>query len=180
MAALRSGPALLLFAGLPGLLGCTDVRPARMVAVTAEPARATPLAGTIGLGRVSMPGGIFVGMSPWPISEQNLREAVRLSLARVGYLAPGDSPPRFALDVAVVWLEPPSGGQDAPATAWMIIRYRLARQEDGQVLLDDLRITSCKTSAPAYDPVTLECAVQRNLGALLNALGDLAPSVPLP
>jgi hypothetical protein len=180
MAGLQPGPILLLLAGLLCLPGCTDVRPVRMVAMMVEPAQATPLTGAVGLGRVTMPRGIYVGMGASPIAERDLREAVRLSLSRAGYLAPEDRPPRFLRDLALGWLEPPASGWDAPAKAWVIIRYRLAGRSDGRVLLDDLRTTACTTSTPAYDPVTLECAVQRNIGSLLYRLGELAPSVPPP
>ncbi len=174
----RSRSVAFLFACILCAGGCATLapRPERMAAVPVDGAQAfaaPPLAGAVTTGAVIGAEDYVVGGGRLSVKGEEMRGAVRLSLQRAGYLAPDHDRARFILDVAVIWLEPPTQlPLDLTGTATTLTRYRLSRREDGTIVFDDLIAMPCTMSGVDAFRRAVECAVGHNIGALLHALRE--------
>jgi hypothetical protein len=153
--------------------GCaTPARPEQMATQTMVERAPAALLGKIAVGAVT--GGKKT--NPMLIAEvgnDQLREALRQSLQKAGYLSPDSDAATITLTVGVVGVDK-SGHYTSTVT--ILIRYVLANKEGGQHLFDELFTTLCTRGIPDDPWVsgmirlrhTEECAVRNNISAFLN------------
>jgi hypothetical protein len=107
------------------------------------------------------------------VGNDQLREALTLSLEKAGYLSPDPDAATITLAVGVVGVDKPAG---YTVTVTTLIRYVLANKEGGQHVFDELVATSCTRglsdvlSGMTRLRITEECAVQNNIAAFLTKL----------
>ena len=127
------GLALLLAACVP------MIRPQLMVSqapvqpggVANSPLKAAIAIASVGGGEESDPMGFTT------VDNKGLREAVRLSLRRNGFLSPEGTAAPYRLEVFLIDVnQPVGGGLDFTVDAF--IRYTVTRAADGKVLFDDI------------------------------------------
>jgi hypothetical protein len=115
------------------------------------------------------------------VGNDELREALRLSLQASGYLsADSDSAP-YQLRVDLVDVEKPQGGA-FDVTVVAIIRYVLTSRDGGKPLFDELVNASCNRSV-SDDLIGTnrvrhaeECAVRNNITTFIDKLGAANPT----
>lgn len=154
----------------------TPVAPARMV--PDRPAFEGKALSAEMLGRIAV-GEVGGGQETNPldvskVGNAELREALRLSLARYGLLSREEAAARFYLDAFLVVLKQPRGGLDLSVHAF--VRYRLTRIADGGLVLDDIfdgsytARTSDSLVASRRLKIANEGAVRQSIAALLERL----------
>jgi hypothetical protein len=160
--------------GLTLLGACaTPARPEQMA--TQTPAQQAPesLLGKVAIGEVT--GGKATNpMMFAEVGNDQLREALRLSLTQAGYLSPTPEAATITLTVGVVGVDKPTAGYTTTITT--LIRYVLTNREGGRSAFDELVSGACTLhlSDEYYGPSRLkhteECAVRNNITAFLSML----------
>lgn len=153
--------------------GCaTPARPEQMATQTMVERAPAALLGKIAVGEVT--GGKRTNpMLVAEVGNDQLRQALTLSLQQAGYLSPEPNAATITLTVGVVDVDKPSG---YTVTITTLIRYVLTNKEGGQHLFDELVTTSCTRglsddlSGMARGKHTEECAVRNNIAAFLTKL----------
>jgi hypothetical protein len=161
--------------GLALLGGCaTPARPEQMAAQTLVQRAPPALLGKVAIGEVT--GGKATNpMMFAEVGNDQLREALRLSLLQARYLSRPPEAATITLTVAVVGVDKPAAGYTATATT--LIRYVLTNKADGRSAFDELVSGTCtlRLSDEYYGPSRLkhaeECAVRDNITAFLTKLG---------
>ena len=126
--------------------------------------------------KVKMVAGDFA-----EVGNDQLREALRLSLQDAGYLAPDQGSAAALLKVNLVDLEkPPSGGFSISVV--VIMRYVLTDRATGKPWFDELVTASCERGvADDLNGSTRvrhaeECAVRNNIMAFVGKLAAADPA----
>ncbi len=139
---------LILLTALLGVLsGCaTPARPGHMVpesTLFSSCSPDSPLRNAIAISKVG--GGEKTNpLLVSKVGDKELNETLRLSLERFGFLSTSDVAAAFRLEVFLVELKQPSGGYTTIVTS--VIRYKLTRSSDDQVLYDDIITASYKVT----------------------------------
>lgn len=111
------------------------------------------------------------------VGDNELREALRLSLSQYGFLSISDTNVLFGLDVFLVELKQPTRALTLIVDSY--IRYTLSRVRDGKVIFDDIIPASFKATLEdafvGYSRLKLatEGSVRTNIAAFLGRLGSL-------
>lgn len=79
------------------------------------------------------------------VGDKELHEALRLSLERFGFLSTSAVAAPFRLEVFLVELKQPPGGYTTIVTS--VMRYKLTRSADDEVLYDDIITASYRVTA---------------------------------
>jgi hypothetical protein len=153
--------------------GCaTPARSEQMATQTMVERAPAALLGKIAVGEVT--GGKKTNpMLFAEVGNDQLREALTLSLEKAGYLSPDADAAAITLAVGVVGVDKPAG---YTVTVTTLIRYVLANKEGGQHVFDELVAASCTRglsdvlSGMTRLRITEECAVQNNIAAFLTKL----------
>jgi hypothetical protein len=114
------------------------------------------------------------------VGDKELHESLRLSLQRFGFLSTSDLAAPFRLEMFLVELKQPSSGYTTIVTS--VMRYKLTRSADDQVLYDDVITASYKVTV--FDvfygghrlQVATEGAIRANIAAFLRDLHALNKS----
>jgi hypothetical protein len=157
--------------------GCaTPARPEQMAAQTAVPQAPAALLAKVTLGEVT--GGKATNpMMFAEVGNDQLREALRLSLMQAGYLSPTPEAATITLTVGVVGIDKPTAGYTTTITT--LIRYVLTNKEGGKSTFDELVSGACTLhlSDEYYGPSRLkraeECAVRNNITAFLSMVSGM-------
>jgi len=108
------------------------------------------------------------------VGDDELREALRLSLLQDGFLSISDTDAPFSLDVFLVGLKQPNHGLDAIVDSY--IRYTLSRVCDSEVIFDDIVTASFRaTIQDAFMGISrlklaTEGSVRTNIATFLEKL----------
>jgi len=138
--------------------------------------RHSPLHGAVGIAKVG--GGeekVTSGSSK--VANQQLREALRMSLDQDGFLAPPGEKPAFALDAFLVEMKRSDAGFTMKIDSF--IRYKVTSNRDGKVVFDDIITASCTKNVDDgfWDVTRLqlarEGAVRANIEELLSRLNSM-------
>ena len=111
--------------------------------------------------------------------DREFADAVRGTLANHGLLAAPEDTGRYTLRVALAAVEPPVGGFHTRVVS--VIRYRLARAEDGTAVMDEVVATPGRATmkdtilAIRRMQFATEAAVRSNLGEFLERLARFRP-----
>ena len=103
--------------------------------VTAE-----SLSGEVALGTVGG-GSETKGWDKSKVSDADLAEALRLTLADLDFLSPDPATARYRLDAFLVELNQPDIGFDMEVVSF--IRYELTDNRTGTCVYDDVKTASC-------------------------------------
>ena len=172
---------ILMIALLGTLSTCsTPARSGRMVpksTLSVSPSLDSPLRNAIAISKVG--GGEKTNPMLWSkVGTNELHEALRLSLSQHGFLSTSDVAVPFRLEVFLIELKQPPGGYTLIVTS--IIRYKLTRSRDDQVVYDDI-ITASYTATPDDAFVALhrmklanEGSIRANIAAFLKHLHSLS------
>jgi hypothetical protein len=97
------------------------------------------------------------------VGTEDLQEALRLSLVRYSLLSESDASAQFSLEVFLTELKQPAVG--FTMTVDSVIRYKLIRNRDVQVVYDDIIIASNKATIDdaLYGPQRLQLASERSI-----------------
>ena len=172
--------SILMIAMLGTLIGCaTPARPGHMVPETAHfPSQSldSPLHSAIAISRVG--GGEKTNpLLVSKVGSNELQEALRLSLKQCGLLSPSDVAAPFRLEVFLIELK--QSGSSLTAIVDSVMRYKLIRSGDDQVVYDDIITASYKATVgdSFYGPQRLklanEGAIRANIAAFLENLHSL-------
>ena len=108
------------------------------------------------------------------VGSNELHEALRLSLSQYGFLSTSDVTALFRLEVFLIELKQPYGGLTKIVTS--VMRYKLTRSCDDQVVYDDI-ITASYTATleDAFDGgyrlrLASEGSIRANIAAFLRHL----------
>jgi hypothetical protein len=108
------------------------------------------------------------------VGNDQLREALRLSLLQAGYLSPAPEAATITLTVGVVGVDKPAAGYTTTVTT--LIRYVLTNKAGGKSAFEELVSAACTlhVSDAYYGQSRLqhteECAVRNNIPAFLSML----------
>ena len=108
------------------------------------------------------------------VDSNELHEALRLSLSRYGFLSASDVAAPFCLEVFLIELKQPYGGLTKIVTS--VMRYKLTRSSDDQVVYDDIISASyMATLEDAFDGayrlnLANEGSIRANIAAFLRHL----------
>lgn len=111
------------------------------------------------------------------VGTNELHEALRLSLSQYGFLSTSDVAAPFRLEVFLIELQQPYGGITKIVTS--VMRYKLTRSRDDQVVYDDIITASYKaTLEDAFDGayrmrLANEGSIRANIEAFLRHLHSL-------
>ncbi len=160
--------------GLALLGGCaTPARPEQMATQTLVQRAPAALLGKVAIGDVT--GGKATNpMMFAEVGNEQLREALRLSLLQAGYLSPAPEAATITLTVGVVGVDRPAAGYTTTVTT--LIRYVLTNRAGGKPAFDQLVSGACTLhlSDEYYGQSRLkhteECAVRNNITAFLSML----------
>jgi hypothetical protein len=141
------------------------------------PSPDSPLRNAIGISKVG--GGEETNpLLVSKVGDKELHESLRLSLERFGFLSTSEVDAPFRLEIFLVALkQPTSGGLTTIVTS--VVRYKLTRSSDDQVLYDDIVTASCTvTASEVFSPVRRlqvanEGAIRANIAAFLRHLHSL-------
>ena len=164
-------PVLVMGLVLQG--GCaTPARSGQMATQAVAPRAQPALLGKVVVGGVT--GGKDTNPLLYPeVGNQQVREALIQSLQNAGYLSPDRDAATITLAAGIVGVDLPTSNS---VTVNVLIRYVLANNEGGQRLFDELVSTTCGPELPRtfFGTTRLrsteECAVRRNIAALLTKL----------
>lgn len=136
----------------------------------------TALLRSIGIGAVT--GGEETDPMQFSrVSNEDLREALRISLNNVGFLASEKKSEKFVLNASLLELTFPRSGFTQTTSAF--IRYELQRIDDGEVIYDETITTEFTATIDdefvgiARVKLTNEGAVRENIAEFLRALTNL-------
>jgi hypothetical protein len=163
--------------GLELLSGCaTPARPEQMATQTLAQRAPAALLGQVAIGAVT--GGKATNpMLFTEVGNDQLREALRLSLLQAGYLSPAPEAATITLTVGVVGVDRPAAGYTTTVTT--LIRYVLTNKADTKSAFDELVSGACTMhlSDEYYGQARLkhteECAVRNNIAAFLSMLSTV-------
>lgn len=171
---------ILIIAMLVVLSACaTPARPGRMVPESAlfpSYSPDSPLRNAIAISKVG--GGEKT--NPLLVSkmgDEELHETLRLSLEQCGFLNTSDVAAPFRLEVFLIELKQPRGGLTEIVDS--VIRYKLTRSSDDQVVYDDIITASYKATVgdAFYGPHRLKLAnegsIRANIATFLENLHSL-------
>jgi len=111
------------------------------------------------------------------VGSDELHEALRLSLSQYGFLSTSDVAAPFRLEVFLIELKQPYGGLTKIVTS--VMRYKLTRSCDDQVVYDDIITASyMATLGDAFDGAYRmrlgnEGSIRANIAAFLRHLHSL-------
>ncbi len=111
------------------------------------------------------------------VGDNELREALRLSLSQYGFLSTSDVIAPFRLEVFLIELKQPPGGLTMIVTSAM--RYKLTRSPDDEVVYDDIITASYAATVgdSFYGPHRLKLAnegsIRANIAVFLERLHSL-------
>jgi hypothetical protein len=171
---------ILIIAMLVVLSACaTPVRPGRMVPESAlfpSYSLDSPLRNAIAISKVG--GGEKTNpLLVSKVGDEELHETLRLSLEQCGFLNTSDVATPFRLEVFLIELKQPRGGLTAIVDS--VIRYKLTRSSDDQVVYDDIITASYKATVgdAFYGPHRLKLAnegsIRANIATFLENLHSL-------
>jgi len=172
----------LLIAMLGTLSAC--VAPAHMVpdqALLPSVSPDSPFREAIAISKVG--GGEKMGfLLISKVSSDDLQEALRLSLKQYGFLGTPDLAAPFRLEVFLIELIQPAGG--FTMIVYSVIRYRLTRSSDDQMVYDDIITASDRATMDdsllghQRMKIATERAIRANIVAFLEHLHslDIPPS----
>jgi len=179
---MNSSKAMIVAALVVAALGgcAAPAEPGRMVpdgsAVSVRADR-HPLAGRVAIGEVGG-GEVTNPMNVSKVGSDELREALRLSLDRYGFLSGGGQPAPFRLGAFLVELKQPQTGFILNVHAF--VRYTLRRTAGGELLFDEV-LDGSYTATFSDSAVGLqrlkianEGAVRQSLAALIRHLEALS------
>ena len=111
------------------------------------------------------------------VGDKELHEALRLSLKQCGFLSTSDVDAPFRLEVFLIELKQPPGGLTIIVTS--VIRYKLTRSCDNQVVYDDIITAPYQATVgdAFYGPHRLKLAnegsIRANIATFLENLHSL-------
>jgi hypothetical protein len=111
------------------------------------------------------------------VGDKELHETLRLSLKQCGFLSTSDFAAPFRLEVFLIELKQPPGGLTIIVTS--VIRYKLTRSCDNQVVYDDIITASYQATVgdAVYGPHRLKLAnegsIRANITTFLENLRSL-------
>jgi hypothetical protein len=116
------------------------------------------------------------------VGNDELKEALRLSLEQDGFLSTADTTAPFRLEAFLIELKQPSSG--FTMIVYSLIRYKLTRSSDDQVVYDDIITASYRATmgdswvGGQRMKIATERAIQANIAAFLKELHslDIPPS----
>jgi len=136
---------LVLMLVVLGLLSGCAARSGEMVPTAAlDPSQRPNLLFRHGIAISRVGGGETNPLLDGKVGDEELRESVRLSLERLGFLSMSDVAAPFRLEAFLIELKRPDPSFTKIATA--VMRYKLTRSVDGRVLYDDVIIASSKAT----------------------------------
>jgi hypothetical protein len=171
---------VLLFAMLGVLSACaTPAQPGHMVPESAlfpSYSPDSPLRNAIAISKAG--GGEKTNpLLVSKVGDKELHETLRLSLKQCGFLSTSDVAAPFRLEVFLIELKQPRGGLTAIVDS--VMRYKLTRSGDDQVVYDDIITASYKATVgdAVYGPHRLKLAnegsIRANIATFLENLHSL-------
>jgi hypothetical protein len=172
---------LVFIIAMSGALGAcaTAAQPGRMVPESAlfpSYGPDSPLRDAIAISKVG--GGEKTNpLLVSKVGDEELHETLRLSLKQCGLLSTSDVAAPFRLEVFLIELKQPRGGLTAIVDS--VIRYKLTRSGDDQVVYDDIITASYKATVgdALYGPQRLKLAnegsIRANIATFLENLHSL-------
>jgi hypothetical protein len=170
----------LLIAALGTLTAC--VAPAHMVpdrALLPSVSPDSPFCEAIAISKVG--GGEKMSVLLLPkVSSDDLQEALRLSLKQYGFLGTPDVTAPFRLEVFLIELKQPASG--ITMIVYSVIRYKLIRSSDDQVVYDDIITASYKGTVDdsLFGGQRAKIATERSVRANIVAFVEHLYSLDLP
>jgi hypothetical protein len=172
---------LVLIIGMLGTLSAcaTPARPGHMVPESALFPSYNPDSALRNAIAISKAGG---GEKTNPllvskVGDKELHETLRLSLKQCGFLSTSDVAAPFRLEVFLIELKQPHGGLTIIVTS--VIRYKLTRSCDNQVVYDDIITAPYQATVgdAFYGPHRLKLAnegsIRANIATFLENLRSL-------
>ena len=178
MKQIPTGVRLALLIVMLGTLSAC-VAPAHMVPDQALPPSVSPdspLREAIAISKVGGGEKMSVLLVP-KVGSDDLQEALRLSLKQYGFLSTPDVAAPFRLEAFLIELKQPAGG--ITMIVYSVIRYKLTRSSDDQVVYDDIITASYKATmgdsllAPQRGKIATERAIRANIVVFLEHLHSL-------
>jgi hypothetical protein len=177
---LTCGHLFFMIAMLGALSACaTSARPGHMVpgsALLPSSSLDSPLRDSIAITKVG--GGEKTNpLLVSKVGDKELHETLRLSLKQCGFLSTSDFAAPFRLEVFLIELKQPPGGLTIIVTS--VIRYKLTRSCDNQVVYDDIITASYQATVgdAVYGPHRLKLAnegsIRANITTFLENLRSL-------
>ncbi len=171
---------VFIIAMLGTLSACaTPARPGHMVPESAlfpSYSMDSPLRNAIAITKVA--GGEKTNpLTQSKVGDNELQEALRLSLSQCGFLSTSEVAAPFRLEVFLIELKQPPGGHTMIVTSAM--RYKLTRSGDDQIVYDDIITASYGATMgdTFYGPHRLKLAnegsIRANIAVFLQHLHSL-------